>query len=92
MLSFSTARMAVLLAAPALLVVLLTGCAGAAASSASAAAPVATTSVEMPKSYRFDPTVIKVPVGATVTWHNGDHVRIAIEGVGVLEHALYRKP
>lgn len=44
------------------------GCAGPAAAN-----PVSTTRVEMPPSYRFDPTAIQVPVGATVTWHNGDN-------------------
>lgn len=50
------------------LAVALVGCAGRVA-----AKPVATTHVEMPPSYRYDPTVIQVPVGATVTWHNGDN-------------------
>lgn len=35
--------------------------------------PVATDRVEMPPSYRFDPPVITVAVGTTVTFHNGDH-------------------
>jgi plastocyanin len=34
--------------------------------------PVATTSVDLPKSYRFDPESILVDVGATVTWTNDD--------------------
>lgn len=34
--------------------------------------PVATTQVTLPKSYRFDPAVIEVAVGATVTWTNRD--------------------
>jgi plastocyanin len=38
-----------------------------------AASPVATTTVDMPKSYRFDPTAITVEAGATVTWTNGDN-------------------
>ncbi len=55
------------LAVVALLLVAV-GCA-----SSAAAKPVSTTHVEMPPSYRFDPTVIQVPVGATVTWHNADN-------------------
>lgn len=34
--------------------------------------PVATTQVTLPKSYRFDPPVIEVEPGATVTWENED--------------------
>jgi plastocyanin len=34
--------------------------------------PVATTRVDLPKSYRFDPPVIEVRVGDTVTWTNRD--------------------
>ena len=53
---------------------LLAGCAGSAtAGAAPNQTPVATTKVEMAKSYRFDPAVISVPVGATVTWHNDDN-------------------
>jgi plastocyanin len=35
--------------------------------------PVATTRVALPKSYRFEPAVIDVPAGATVTWENEDN-------------------
>lgn len=35
--------------------------------------PVATTRVELPKSYRFEPAVIQVEPGATATWENGDN-------------------
>jgi plastocyanin len=34
---------------------------------------VATTEVQLPKSYRFQPEAITVPVGATVTWTNDDN-------------------
>lgn len=47
----------------------LAGCAGPAATPA---APVATTSVDLPKSYRFDPVAIEVRAGDTVTWTNHD--------------------
>ncbi len=57
---------------PALLAALLAGCAGASAA-AVGATPVATTTVAMAKSYRFDPIAIQVRVGSTVTWHNDDH-------------------
>jgi plastocyanin len=50
------------------LLVLLAGCA-----SQAAANPVDTSRVEMPPSYRFDPPAIRVPVGTSVVWHNGDN-------------------
>ena len=46
----------------------LAGC-GAAGTST----PVATDNVQMAKSYRFDPTVVKVKAGDTVTWTNNDN-------------------
>ncbi len=36
--------------------------------------PVATTEVQMVKSYRFDPKVIEITAGDTVTWTNQDEV------------------
>ena len=36
-------------------------------------APVATTQVQMVKSYRFDPSSIRVKAGDTVTWTNNDN-------------------
>jgi plastocyanin len=35
-------------------------------------APVPTDKVDAPKSYRFDPAVIEVKAGTTVTWTNHD--------------------
>jgi plastocyanin len=35
-------------------------------------APVATTTVELPRSYRFVPAVIEVDAGTEVTWTNAD--------------------
>jgi plastocyanin len=37
------------------------------------AAPVLTNRVDLPPSYRFDPMVIEVGAGTTVTWTNSDH-------------------
>jgi plastocyanin len=48
--------------------VVVAGC-GAAGTST----PVATDNVQMAKSYRFDPTVVKVKAGDTVTWTNNDN-------------------
>lgn len=47
----------------------LAGCTGGATATPS---PVVTTSVDLPKSYRFDPPAIQVADGATVTWTNHD--------------------
>lgn len=53
----------------ALAAVALAGCSAGATADAS---PVATTSVDLPKSYRFVPEAIVVDAGATVTWTNHD--------------------
>lgn len=34
--------------------------------------PVRTDTVDLPKSYRFDPAVVEVDAGTTVTWTNDD--------------------
>jgi plastocyanin len=48
----------------------LAGCAGGASAEAT---PVATTTVDLPTSYKFAPTAITVEVGQTVTWTNHDN-------------------
>lgn len=62
-----------------LLVALLAGCSGEEAATPSS---VATTSVDLPKSYRFEPAAIEVEVGATVTWTNHDEFthNVAFDG------------
>jgi plastocyanin len=37
------------------------------------ASPVATASVDLPRSYRFEPVAITVQVDTTVTWTNSDN-------------------
>ena len=59
-------------AALVVLVAVLAGCSGEAADTAVTSSPVATTTVELPKSYRFEPVAIQVDAGATVTWTNHD--------------------
>lgn len=52
---------------------------------------VTTTTVTMPKSYRFDPEVISVKQGATVTWKNHDNFThdVTIEsGADTTEHTV----
>jgi plastocyanin len=67
--------------------VVLAGCSGEAAATSS---PVATTSVDLPKSYRFEPPTISVDTGATVTWTNHDDFthNVTFEG----EPGLVMKP
>ena len=55
------------------LVVALLGLAAAACAPQASPSPVATNTVDLPKSYRFSPPVITVPAGTTVTWTNNDN-------------------
>lgn len=59
---------------PALLLILVVGgCSSPAVAREQSQPPVKTNQVTMPESYRFDPSVIEVPVGTTVTWTNKDN-------------------
>jgi plastocyanin len=51
------------------------GCAGSGAS----ATPAATSTVDLPASYRFDPEAITVASGTTVTWTNNDHFTHSVQ-------------
>jgi plastocyanin len=64
---------------------ILAGCAGSGAS-ATVAAPAATTTVDLPKSYRFTPESIVIEVGATVTWTNSDNFthNVTLDGAEAL--------
>lgn len=62
------------------------GCAGSSESSE----PVATTEVEMVKSYRFDPQAIEVEAGATVTWTNEDNFTHTVQVDGQEDHEVGR--
>ena len=66
----SIRRAAAVVAAVALALLLLGGCSS---SSGANASPVATTTVDLPKSYRFAPAAIAVRAGSTVTWTNDDN-------------------
>ena len=52
------------------------------------ATPVATSEVNLPPSYKFEPEAITVPDGTTVTWTNNDNfthsVRLLDDGGAVL--------
>jgi plastocyanin len=56
--------------------------AGCGPSANAQATPVATTTVDLPKSYRFAPAAIVVEPGATVTWTNHDNFthNVTVEG------------
>ena len=60
------------------------GCASSGASSA----PVATTEVEMVKSYSFDPKVIEIKAGDTVTWTNEDNFTHTVQVDGQEDHRI----
>ncbi len=53
--------------------------AGQTSSAASDGQPVDTAVVAMPPSYRFEPEVIRISAGATVTWHNADHFTHSVQ-------------
>ncbi|MCO5176248.1 MAG: cupredoxin domain-containing protein [Thermomicrobiales bacterium] len=59
----------VALATACVLALVLSACGG----DASGKEPVATNQINLPPSYRFDPEVITVAAGTTVTWTNNDH-------------------
>lgn len=60
------------------------GCGGAGESSE----PVATTGVEMVKSYRFEPKVIEISPGDTVTWMNEDNFSHTVQVDGQEDHKV----
>jgi len=52
--------------------------------------PVATTAVSMAKSYRFDPKVIEIKAGDTVTWTNNDNFTHTVKVDGQSDHKVGR--
>ena len=66
------------------LATLAAGCGGSDESST----PVATTEVTMAKSYRFDPKVIEIEAGQTVTWTNDDNFTHTVEVDGQDDHEV----
>jgi plastocyanin len=63
-------RLAAVFAAATVLALALGGCA---ANNGANASPVATTTVDLPPSYKFAPVAIDVKRGSTVTWTNHDN-------------------
>ena len=60
------------------------GCGGSGESSE----PVATTDVSMAKSYVFEPKVIEVAAGETVTWTNDDNFTHTVQVDGQEDHEV----
>ena len=52
--------------------------------------PVATTKVQMAKSYRFDPKTIEIEAGDTVTWTNADNFTHTVQVDGQEDHKVER--
>ena len=75
-------RLALLLTA---LAALAAGCGGD-----EDAEPVATTEVQMAKSYRFEPKAISVEAGDTVTWTNDDNFTHTVQVDGQEDHEVDR--
>jgi plastocyanin len=50
--------------------------------------PVAATEVEMVKSYSFDPKVIEIEAGETVTWTNEDNFTHTVQVEGQEDHKV----
>ena len=63
--------------------ILAAGCGGSGTSE-----PVAATEVEMVKSYRFDPKVIEIEAGDTVTWTNEDNFTHTVQVEGQADHEV----
>ncbi len=77
--------MRLLLPLAAVVVLLAAGCGGEAQS-----APVATDAVAMAKSYRFDPGVVEIDAGDTVTWTNEDNFTHTVQVDGQDDHKVGR--
>lgn len=52
------------------------------------AAPVQTDQVNLPPSYRFDPAVIQVVAGTSVTWTNNDHFTHSVKVQDAPDHQI----
>ena len=71
-----------------LLLALILFAAGCGASESTS--PVATTEVQMAKSYRFDPKTIEIEAGDTVTWTNADNFTHTVQVDGQEDHKVER--
>ena len=62
------------------------------ASAGQDASPVPTTSVDLPKSYRFAPEAIVIHLGDTVTWTNSDNFTHSVQFDGEASPGLVLAP
>ena len=67
------------------LILLAAGC-----GSSESTKPVATTEVQMAKSYRFEPKAIEIDAGNTVTWTNNDNFTHTVKVDGQPDHKVGR--
>jgi plastocyanin len=70
----------------------LAALAASCASAGQGASPVPTTSVDLPKSYRFAPEAIVVHAGDTVTWTNSDNFTHSVQFTGEASPGLVLAP
>jgi plastocyanin len=82
------ARLLLLVAA--LAVCSVVGVSAGCGDSGESSTPVATNKVAMAKSYRFDPKVIEVTAGQTVTWKNEDNFTHTVQVDGQNDHKVDR--
>ena len=80
-----TARLVLPAAAVLAAAVVAAGCGGSGETE-----PVATTKVTMVKSYRFEPKVIEVQAGDSVTWTNDDNFTHTVRVEGEGDHKVGR--
>ena len=73
---------------PAFAVLAATVVAASCGGSGESGEPVATTEVQMVKSYRFDPKVIEIKAGQTVTWTNDDNFTHTVQVEGQEDHKV----
>jgi plastocyanin len=66
-------------------IVLVAGC-----GEKQSSAPVASDHVSMAKSYRFDPAVVEIKAGDTVTWTNNDNFTHTVKVDGMEDHKVGR--
>jgi plastocyanin len=73
---------------PAVAVLAATAFAAGCGGSGESNEPVATTDVQMVKSYRFNPEMIEIKAGDTVTWTNEDNFTHTVEVDGQEDHKV----
>lgn len=71
-------RSAALLIGIALFALAFAACSGSSTGGAGSS-PVATSTVDLPPSYKFVPAAITVPAGTTVTWTNNDNFSHSVQ-------------